>query len=104
MNREVRRKIEEKRRAWGKWKETRRECDRIDYWKKENEVKKIIRRRKNGWEKRVMEERKTNPKLFYSHINRAKTTRSKVAPLIAEGGEVVVDPKQQAELLNKYYI
>ena len=50
-----------------------------------------------------MECRKTNPKLFYSHVNRARTTRSKVAPLINSDRQIVVDSKEQADLLNRFY-
>ena len=49
-----------------------------------------------------MQLRKENPKLFYSFINRAKATRTKIGPL-RNGDEVVTDPKQEAELLNDYY-
>ena len=65
--------------------------------------KTMIRRRKNGWERSIVDQRKTNPKLFYSQINRARKCRDKVAPLQDENGEITVDPKRQADILNRYY-
>ena len=103
MNGEIRRRIEGKRKAWKKWKESGRECDRRQYKAEEAGVKKLIRRRKNGWERKIVEYRKTNPKLFFTHINRAKKTRNKVAPLYDNMRRYVAEPQDQAELLNSYY-
>ena len=103
MNSALKRCINEKRRAWKKWKESGRETDKTAYKDKEKETKSMIRKRKNGWEKSIVEKRKTNPKLFYRHINRARKSRDKVAPLYDDDGKVTVDPKRQAEILNKYY-
>ena len=103
MEREIKKSIEEKRRAWARWKETKRECDKRAYKKKEAETKKKIKNKKNAWERKIMECRKSNPKLFYSHVNRAKSTRSKVAPLINANGGIFIEPKEQANLLNRFY-
>ena len=102
MNRELKKKIEDKRRAWKKWKETGRERDGEEYRRKEKETKKMIKNRKNGWEKTILENRKTNPKLFFTQINRARKTRDKIAPLQSENG-TVFEPKEKAETLNTYY-
>ena len=72
------------------------------YKKKVTEVKRKIRNSKNSYKKAVMQCRNTNPKMFYSYINRAKATRNKVGPLMSENGDVVVEPKEQACLLNEY--
>ena len=102
INNELKKKIEDKRRAWKKWKETGREEDGRAYKVKEKETKKMIRKRKNGWERKILENRKSNPKLFYAQINRTRKTRDKIAPLKSENGPVI-EPKKKAEVLNKYY-
>ena len=104
MKGEIKKSIESKRKAWRRWKETRRELDRVRYKMLETAVKKQIRNAKNSWERKVVECRKTNPKLYYSQLSRTRTMRSKVAPLIGPDRVVVVEPKQQAELLNTYYV
>ena len=76
MNSKMKKSIRDKRRAWTKWKETGRDSDKTDYKKKEAETKRMIKNGKNSWERRIMECRKTKPKLFYSHLNRAKSTKS----------------------------
>ena len=62
----------EKKRAWKKWKETKKLKDQEEYKKKVAETKKKIRKRKNGHERKVAECRRTNPKMFYAFVNRAK--------------------------------
>ena len=49
-----------------------------------------------------MQSRKTCPKSFYAYINSAKKSRSKIGPL-RKDGEVITDPKDQAEILNGQY-
>ena len=103
MNNDIRKAIATKRQAWKKWKESGRECDANAYRQREKETKKKIKSRKNAWERRIVENRKTNPKLFYSQISRAKKNRDKVAPLYDSERRIVVDPKDQARVLNSQY-
>ena len=103
MTKAVKKCIQEKKGAWLKWKKTKKEVDKEEYKRKEKETKKMIRNRKNEAEKNVMKFRKSNPKLFYSHINRARKTRSKIGPLRNNRNEIVVNPKEQATLMNEYF-
>ena len=103
MSNDIRRSIAAKRKAWRKWKETGRVRDEETYREMEKETKKNIRRRKNEWERRVVDKRNTNPKLFYLQINRARKTRDGVAPLHDNEGGIIVEPQKQAEALNRYY-
>ena len=41
MNKNLKKKIEEKKGAWNRWKKTKRETDRENYRRKEKEVKKM---------------------------------------------------------------
>ena len=102
FNREIQKKIEEKRKAWRKWKGTGRSQEKEEYKKKVTELKKKIRNRKNEVERNIMKNRKTNPKLYYSHLNRAKVTKNKIGPLVHDD-VVVVEPREQARILNEYY-
>ena len=62
-----------------------------------------IRNAKNKLVRDVIKDVKDNPKGFYSYINIAKKTRPEIRPLKRDDGEIVVDNKEQAEILNKYY-
>ena len=65
-------------------------------------LKKTIRNKKNEWERRIVEKRITMPKLFFKQINRTRKTMDNMAPL-ADNEEIVVEPKDKAEVLNKAY-
>ena len=95
--------IRKKRAAWKKWKERNNETNRMEYKKLEKEVKKKIMKKKNKIEKEIVKCRKSNPKKFYRFINKARATRSKIGPLKNEMDEIIVDPKEQAVLLNRYF-
>ena len=66
-------------------------------------MKKKIRKKKNQEEKEIVACRKTNPKKYYRYISRARATKSKVGPLKNEQDEIVIHPREQAEMLNKYF-
>ena len=102
MNGEVRKAIVEKRKAWNKWKRTKREEEKREYKQWETKTKKLIRNRKNGFERQVAKECKTNPKRFYSFINSSRRSHCTIGPL-SKDGERVVDPIELAEYFNEYF-
>ena len=103
FDRDVKKSIEKKKDAWNKWKQTGRERDREEYRKRMNEAKKKIKNKKNALERKVVLNRKTNPKSFYAYINSAKKTRGKIGPLKNGNGELITEPKEQAQILNEFY-
>ena len=103
LNWEIRKSIKEKKKAWDRWKRTKKEEDKERYKMAERKVKGEIRRRKNGLERKIARESKTNPKAFFSYVNRAKKTRGKIGPLKDEHGSIIIDPTAQAEFMNQYY-
>ena len=103
FNKEMAKLIEKKRRAWNKWKRTKTGVDKIEYQKLEKNVKRMVKNKKNGLERKIAKEAKTNPKAFYSYINSSKKVRSKIGPLKSDDGEMIADPKNQAEILNDFY-
>ena len=66
-------------------------------------MKRKIRNSKNNVERRVAKEAKENPKAFFSFVNSAKTSRVKIGPLKDKDRNIVVDPVEQAEILNAHY-
>ena len=69
LNAATKRAVDRKRVAWQKWRRTGREEDE-EYRRWEASAKKMVRKRKNGWERDVANHRKKNPKFFFSQINR----------------------------------
>ena len=68
MDGDIRRSIDEKGKAWKKWKDSKKEKDRDNYEKKVSETKKKIRNKKNAHERKIAQCRKSNPKMFYAFI------------------------------------
>ena len=72
LDAEMRKKILGKRRAWDEWKRTGRATDRALYAKNERECKRMIRNKKNAYERNIAKNRNTNPKMYFSYVNIAK--------------------------------
>ena len=102
MDAEVKKAIREKKKSWDKWKRTKKEEDKKEYKKWETKVKKMVQNRKNGLERQIAKDCKSNPKRFYSYVNNARSSRSTIGP-IKKNGELVVDPKEQANVFNAHY-
>ena len=75
---------------------------RREYKQWENKTKKIIRNKKNALERQIAKDSKLNPKCSFSFINSSRRSRSTIGPLKKDGVRVI-DPKDQAELLNDTY-
>ena len=103
MDEEIKKHIREKKKAWKTWKEKKTERSKEEYKKTVTTLKRKIRNKKNSLERKIAESRKSNPKMFYSFINSAKKTRTKIGPLHDDQGAAVTDPRKQARILNNYY-
>ena len=100
---EIKRSIAKKKKAWTEYKRTKTERDKDAYRQLGKEMKNKIKNAKNKLEREVIRDAKTNPRRFYAYINSARKVKSKIGPLKRPDGEIVVDHREQAELLNKYF-
>ena len=94
--------ISKKKKLWGKCK-LGTDADKRAYKKAEKELKKSIRNAKKCYEKKVAKEGKAHPKQFYAYLKRERGNRVRVGPLKTMLGELVTEPKAQADLLNQCY-
>ena len=69
----------------------------------EKKNEKDDKKQKNGLERKIAKEAKDNPKAFYAYINSSKRARSKIGPLKNSDGEIVVEPGEQATILNNFF-
>ena len=69
----------------------------------ERECKRMIRNKKNAYKHNIMKNRNMNPKQYYSYVNSAKRNKSRFGPL-KDNGEFVINPVDQAKLMNKFYL
>jgi ribonuclease P/MRP protein subunit RPP40 len=102
FNNDIRKCIEQKKRAWNQWKKLGRVGDRDEYKKLEKETKKKVKNSKKNYEKKVAKMAKSDPKVYYSYINSAKKMRSKIGPL-KNGNEVISEPAEQVKVLNEFF-
>ena len=103
LSRKILNLIGKKKKLWKKFKETGLDRDKKVYKKSEKEVKKSIENAKKNYEKKVAREGKKQPKQFYAYLKGEKGNRVRVGPLKTENGDLVIDPKEQADLLNLNY-
>ena len=73
MNSEIRKSVTQKKKAWRQWKRSGREEEKREYMMWEKKTKKLIRNRKNALERQIAKDSRTNPKSFYSYINKCPT-------------------------------
>ena len=59
-------------------------------------------RQKSALERETARGSKTNPKSFYSYINRARRNHSEVGPFMING-QLVVHPKEKSNTCNQYF-
>ena len=91
-----------KTRAWNKWRKGRIESNWKDYVEVRNECVKILREEKYKYEKDIMDKCKSEPKLFYRHINSRMKKREGITEL-KDNGRVYNDEKDMAEVMNRKF-
>ena len=77
--------------------------DKMEYGQVERECKKMIRNKKNAYERNVVKNRDSNPKMYFAYVNSGKKNRSRAGPLKSDDGDFIVKPKEQAEEFSKYF-
>jgi len=99
MTTEILRAIRKKRRLW---KKARTQADRDEYEKEEKRVKNVIRAAKRKFEKNIAFEDAKNKKPFFNYVRKKTKARSGIGPL-KEGGRVVSDDTEMADVLNEFF-
>ena len=95
--------IRQKRVAWKNYK-NKKEADSEKKFKAlQKKVKKAVKNAKHKYESQIAKCAKTNPKLFYSYLNKKKTNKVNVGPIRREDGSLCHDDKEMTEILNKHY-
>ena len=103
MNDNLLRLVRQKRCLWKRYKESKHQGDFNKYKELEKKVVKSIRRAKHGFEKKLAQNAKKDPKAFYSYLKSKKSNRETVGPILSDSGELVTDCQQQANILNAYF-
>jgi len=101
-NQETRRAVRVKQRKYKKMKQTQSAEDVSEFKKAQKQTKKVIRKARKNYEKKLARNFKNNPKAFYTYIS--KTTKSKniVGPLKSKDHETQND-SEVCDVLNGFF-
>ena len=66
-------------------------------------VNKMIRKAKLENEHKVATAAKSNPKVFFAHVNSRKPIKNTIGPLEDDQGNIISRDEDMAEILNKYF-
>ena len=95
--------IRQKRAAWKKYKSKEKADSEKKFKALQKQVKKAVKKAKHKYESQIAKSAKTNPKLFYSYLNKKKTNKVNVGPIRREDGSLCHDDKEMTEILNNHY-
>ena len=107
---EIRNMIKEKKRLHRRWirskNEARREDLRKQYVNVRNKLKKNMTNAKIAYEKKVCEQSKENPKVFWSHLRNSLKTKTSVSPLLDDtvpNSSLKFEDEEKANILQAQF-
>ncbi len=101
MTAEIRRAISVSKANYNSMKETGIIETRERYQQSLGASRTLIRQGKRDYEKRIARESKTNSPKFFSYIRSKKEVKDNIGPLADESGELTLDNRHMARILNK---
>ena len=91
-----------KMKKWNKWREVKSDENWRHYVEARNKSVRINREERYNYEKRIMDKCKSDPKMFYRHVNFKMKKREGISSLEVEG--VVYDKAgEMSEVMNKCF-
>ena len=88
--------------AWNRWRKMRTQARWKNYVDARNECVKIMRNEKLNYEKDIMDKCKSNPKLFFRHINGRMKKREGITGLRVDG-KLYSETTEMAEVMNERF-
>ena len=104
MNSETIEIVRKKHRLFREWhRKGNKDSEKKEYNKANNRARKECRKANRLFEKKVAEESKKNPKLFFHYANSKMKTKSGIADLNMKNGNKTKTDAEKAELLNDFF-
>jgi hypothetical protein len=100
MTREILQLIRKKRRLW---KRAKHGQNVAEYEEVARETSKKIRAAKRHMEQRLAKDKTGNKKPFFNYVRKKTKTRENVGPLKDGSGQMITEPEQMAEELNRCF-
>ena len=96
--------VRQKHKLFRDWhKKGNKKEDKKDYNRANNKARKECRKANKAYEKKVAEESKNNPKMFFHYANSKMKTKSGIADLDKKDGSKTKTDQEKAELLNDFF-
>ena len=94
--------IRKKRRLWATYQKSKEFEEYLAYKNVERETRRLVRQAKKKFERKLANEAKRKPKLFYAYLNSKMSNRHSVGPL-KDKETIVSDDASMANVLNKFF-
>ena len=103
VNKETIQQIKEKKKAYRRYRKTRKEEDLFKYKEARNNATKKLKSDKREYEQKIAEESKTNSKAFWNYVNSKTKYREGICELERGDGTVAQDDIEKANTLNSFF-
>ena len=104
MNSDTLESVREKHRLFREWHKSGNDSEKkTPYNKANNKARKECRRANREYERKIAEESKKNPKMFFQYVNSKVKSKSGIADLNKEDGSKTKNDTEKAELLNSFF-
>ena len=104
MDKETLETVREKHRLFREWHRKGNDNDKKEPYKKaNNKARKECRKANRAYERKVADESKKNPKMFFQYVNSKVKTKSGIADLNKDDGTKTKNDNEKAELLNEFF-
>ena len=103
MNGRVLSRMKRKKLAFDLCKQSREGKYYLEYTETRNAARAEARKAVREYEKETAKSAKTNPKMFYKHVNNKLKSRGAGSVLHSNDGNQINDNKQKAELFNEFF-
>ena len=92
----------DKTKAWNRWRREPSGSNWGEYVETRNECVEIMRQEKHNYEKSIVDKCKSDPKLFYRHVN-GKMKRKEGITGLKEEGVIYTDEQDMATVMNRNF-
>ena len=103
MNSKALRKIKKKFNLYKRFLTTKCGQDYQKYVEARNECKRVIKKAKKNHEKKIAENSKSNPKMFWRYVQDKLKSNVGISVLHGPDGELKTTDKDKADVLNEYF-
>ena len=102
-NSDIEKSLSLKTRAYKKYLSTHSQDDKLELDRIRRITKKLIKRSKKNLEEYIAEASKSNPKEFYSYVNKKKKVACSIGPLSKEEDNYTNNENEMASILNNFF-